>query len=677
MRKTHTRVMALLGALALTAFGMTGCSHGSGGGGGSDSWSNGITANREAVSAPAAAGIVTVSGAAMYSGNSIVDAFAAFANVSSGDITVTLTPGTYDVPFGKGLYYKGGANIKIKGTGTAEYGLDVLIKGRGKDQLTNKTRPVLEVEGSGSLVLENVTIRNTTKRSEVTETSSSGSALTQAEALGFDSSGTVAAYNCSFLSHQDTVRTISKSWFYNCYIEGDVDFIWMEAGSIVGLYEECKIYIAGDDEKSECYVLAPRIDLTSKVGKGNVIYKSRIIVGDGVTKAYLFRNPWSKNPNTLYNQGAVVDTEISGTLHSDLAKYDAWGHDAHDPQHLGWKVDSAIAGAYPSRLSSIGTVDATTKASEYGGREAILNRMYNLSEKSYAQDNSSYWDIAAVISKNGWSVTSDSSQSKQDGDSSKTSVTYTFTEGANGWTDSLVDAGGFSIDTSNKKYAHAGSAGASMSFWVVGTCDITLTYFYQGWGTINGEEFGKDGTNVSGTKKITVNGAASGTKVTITTEGQTYITSIDIQYTTNVDAALEALKAKLAANTTYNFKALNGYSSGEYPSSVSATSGTGGTATLSGFKYDSPNYGLQSGTTNATISVPVSGNCTIKVYVSYGQSSISCAGSSKQNPNNGGNDHKNAPEEVSFAYTGGSGTAVITVANGSTYISQVSVIYVE
>ena len=527
--------------------------------------SNGITASREVVSAPAAANTVTVSGGGVtYSGTSIVEAFDKLASVSSGDITITLAPGTYDVPFGKGLNYKGGANIKILGTGTAKYGLDVLIKGRGKNQLENKTRPVLEVEGTGNLVLENVTIRNTTKRSEVTETNDKGNKLTQAEALGFDSSGTVAAYNCSFLSHQDTVRTVSKSWFYKCYIEGDVDFIWMEAGSIVGLYEECKIYMVGDDEKSEGYVLAPRIDLKPKVGKGNVIYKSRIIVGDGVKNAYLFRNPWSDYPDTLYNQGAVVDTEISGTLHSDLAKHDAWGEDGHDPKHLGWKVDSAIAGAYSSRLSSIGTVDATTKASEYGGREAILNRMYNLSEKSYAQDNSDYWDIDAVIKDNGWNVTGDSSSSELDGDSSKTSVTYTFTDKdkSNGWTDSLVDTSNFSFDPNG--YAQ-GNTNKTLTFWIVGDCTITVTGYYSGAATVThgsssaSYKIATQGTSASAVLPLTGISSA-GERVTITAnEDKTYIKSIDIQYTANVDAALEALRKQrdeaASMTVTWDFNA--------------------------------------------------------------------------------------------------------------------------
>ena len=702
MKKMKTRIAALLGALALTAWGTTGCFNSASG---SDDWSdnNSISANRESISAPAAAGTVTVSGGGVtYSGNSIVDAFAAFASVSSGDITVTLAPGTYDVPFGKGLNYNGGANIKIQGTGTAEYGLDVLIKGRGKDQLSNKTRPVLEVEGTGSLVLENVTIQNTTRRSEVTETSSSGSALTQAEALGFDSSGTVAAYNCSFLSHQDTVRTISKSWFYNCYIEGDVDFIWMEAGSIVGLYEECKIYIAGDDEKSECYVLAPRIDLTSKVGKGNVIYKSRIIVGDGVTKAYLFRNPWSKTPNTLYNQGAVVDTEISGTLHSDLAKYDAWGHDAHDPQHLGWKVDSAIAGAYSSRLSSIGTLDATTKANEYGGREAILNRMYNLEARAYERDAVTYWNIGTIVGANGWSVTQDTSSSKLAGDAEeKSTQTYKFNS-LSGYSkgdavSSAMDAEGNEIPAMLSGWKYHGATygiyagtGSTIKIPVVDSCTIKTTVSYIGnSGTLTVSYLDKDQAKTLNTATIEGENGNCGETVTYTYDGgsetafvikvtdssslTTYISSIEVAYNGDVSAKLKELGKKYAANTTYMFPTWDEYKSAAQNTAITTTkpadSGSGSAMSFTDVKWHGTQYGLTGGE-EAVFHVPVTGPCSITATVSYKSSvHIECGENSSSTLSNMTGD---LTVKVNSA-----GTADVTVKGGTWYISKLYVSYTD
>ncbi|MBQ3253361.1 MAG: hypothetical protein IJA65_02305 [Acholeplasmatales bacterium] len=98
----------------------------------------------------------------------------------------------------------------------------------------------------------------------------------QAEVLGTDTTGNTAAYNCSFKSHQDTIRTAGKAWFYNCYVEGDVDFLWMESGGKVALYEECEIVSVYDDAASthNTYITAPRMAESVKVGKGLVIYNS-------------------------------------------------------------------------------------------------------------------------------------------------------------------------------------------------------------------------------------------------------------------------------------------------------------------------------------------------------------------------------------------------------------------
>lgn len=651
---------------------------------------NEITTTQETLSAPSEAGTITVSGAASYSGTSIVDAFASFASVSSGDILITIPAGTYEVP--AGLNYNGGANIKISGTGTAQYGLDVLIKGRGKNQSTNKTRPVLEVEGSGNLVIENVAIQNVTKRSEVTETSASGSKLTQVEALGFDSSGTVAAYNCSFLSHQDTVRTISKSWFYKCYIEGDVDFIWMEAGSVAGLYENCKIYVVGDDEKTECYILAPRIDIASKVGKGNVIYNSRIIVGDGVTKAYLFRNPWSKNPNVLYNQGAVVDTKITGTIYSDVAKYDAWAPDGVDQKYVGWKVDSTIASAYPSKLSSIGTLDATTKANEYGGREAILNRLYNIDEGAFEKDKVTYWNIASVISANGWNVATDTSSSTLSNDAVTPSTqTYNF-KGLSGYSNgdavsSVDDAeNGVPATLSGWKFHTAtygiyAGTGASIKIPVVAACTVKATVSYIGkTGTLtvscNGQSKtieGKNG-NCGEVAEFTYSGSDT-TSLTISISDSssltTYISQIEVVYNTDVSAKLTDLVEKFSKNSTYIFTTWADYQNSQQNTVIdkkkAADSGNGDALSFTNVKWHGKQYGLTGGD-GAIIQVPVTAACKITVTVSYASSvHIESGGNQSQSLSN-------ATGDLTVAVAS-AGTADVTIKGGTFYVSQVYVDY--
>ncbi|MDE7095651.1 MAG: InlB B-repeat-containing protein, partial [Anaeroplasmataceae bacterium] len=168
-------------------------------------------------------------------------AFAAISATSKDMYTITLGKGTYNE---NGLMYKGSATIRIVGSTDAKYGSDVIIKGHGSKMpgetgCDSKNRCLISIQGTANIILENLTLESDWYRAN-------HSGDVQAEVLGADSTGFTAAYNCGFKSHQDTLRTIGKAWFYGCYIEGDVDFIWMEAGGKVALYENCEIVSVWD-----------------------------------------------------------------------------------------------------------------------------------------------------------------------------------------------------------------------------------------------------------------------------------------------------------------------------------------------------------------------------------------------------------------------------------------------
>ena len=168
-----------------------------------------------------------------------------------GNFTISLPKGTYE----EVLYYNGPANITFSGAGKAQYGKDVVIALDNdgnilrltKASSAQKNRCLVEIEGTGNIVFENLTLKNTFERG-----SREGSD-TQAETLGYDGSGTVACYNCSFLSHQDTLRTTGKTWFYKCYIEGDTDFLWMEESGVAALYEECELVSVFDAKNTSSH----------------------------------------------------------------------------------------------------------------------------------------------------------------------------------------------------------------------------------------------------------------------------------------------------------------------------------------------------------------------------------------------------------------------------------------
>lgn len=335
---------------------------------------------------------------------------------SSGDFRIVLPKGTYNE---NGLTYNGSGTIRICGDTTTKYGADVVIKGHGSTMPVDNgssaqnARELILFKGTGNLILENLTLQTDWLRSE-----HPGVSAMQAEVLGFNSSGNVAAYNCSFNSYQDTVRTVGKGWFYNCHIEGDVDFIWMEAGGKVALYEKCDIASVYDGRSSAAYIAAPKINLGNVAGKGVVIKDCTVTAASG-QQTYLFRNPWNsdKDPTSItkqYNQAAFVDCTYSGTFVAGLSKSDANG--TADQQYIGWKIDSAAASKFTGKSSKIGVLSDDVKSKEYSGRRAILNRNYMVDSAKFEKDTSSFWDIDAFISTVGWSVQTDNSQDKYDGE---------------------------------------------------------------------------------------------------------------------------------------------------------------------------------------------------------------------------------------------------------------------
>jgi pectin methylesterase-like acyl-CoA thioesterase len=57
--------------------------------------------------------------------------------------------------------------------------------------------------------------------------------------LYFNASGTFISRDTNWISSQDTLQVKGDTWFNNCLVAGDVDFIW--GAPLVGLFENCEI----------------------------------------------------------------------------------------------------------------------------------------------------------------------------------------------------------------------------------------------------------------------------------------------------------------------------------------------------------------------------------------------------------------------------------------------------
>ena len=443
MKKMKTRVMALFGALALVMGGgyLTGCFTSISDNDSSDfSEDDGVlthgplTTDRVArIALPEhprgtvelRPGVTTYALTGSYKGN---DLAAAFKEIPArGYYEITLSPGAYDVT---GLSYKGSATIKIKGTGSAKYGMDVLIHGKGSDMDNMSTRSTLSFQGACNIILENVAILNT--HGETTGTA-------QAEALGVSNtafSGTLAAYNCAFISGQDTICTEGKAWFYDCYIEGDVDFLWMNnRSSKVALYENCRIR-ATSGRADRAYFTAPRLAVTNTVGKGLVIWNSTLEAESGFKEVFLGRNPWDAATdaekgtnyfNDYYENVAIVGTKYYGPALSGAIWRGSGANGTPNQQFVGFKTDSNFA----KSSSGVGArLTAAQVSAEYSDRNAILNRVYNVAEEKFENDAASgIWNIAALESEFGSGASGELEQEVFNEKSAK--VTWDF---ASAWT---------------------------------------------------------------------------------------------------------------------------------------------------------------------------------------------------------------------------------------------------
>ena len=333
---------------------------------------------------------VLLKGTVKLNGTEVDDLAAAFEglNATTGG-AITLSTGNHIVETGTQLVYSGTGEVTITGEGSEEYGTDVIIIGNPNTGAQG-SRELIYLTGKSDFTIKNVTVKNTY----------SLSSDCQAEALSSNAAGHILAYNCTFDSHQDTIRTTGKSWFYKCHIKGDVDFLWMEKTGVVALYEDCKLTMVGD-RKAAAYIAAPRSTYTTDgtIGKGLVVLDSTIVVEDEVD-AYLFRNPWYKDTVTTaaagqcYNNAAFIATTVeSGELNSALVAKNGFG--IGDNSVVGWKTD----GTSGFTASNVGTISAADLAAEYHNRGYILNRLIKIdgTTTSYVTDEDALWDVTGKI----------------------------------------------------------------------------------------------------------------------------------------------------------------------------------------------------------------------------------------------------------------------------------------
>lgn len=145
----------------------------------------------------------------------------AFDFVPAGNtsrVTILLREGIYrempNLPRGKNL-------VTLRGADRAKS----IISYANNARFNPRVRSVVDIYAE-DFVLENLTVRNTTPRG--------GS---QAEAIRVRSDRTRIEH-CNFISLQDTLQLTGRVYVNDCYVEGDVDFVW---GSGTVFFDRCEL----------------------------------------------------------------------------------------------------------------------------------------------------------------------------------------------------------------------------------------------------------------------------------------------------------------------------------------------------------------------------------------------------------------------------------------------------
>lgn len=142
--------------------------------------------------------------------------------------------------------------------------------------------------------------------------------------------------NCRFIGWQDTLYAKGGRQYYkNCYIEGDVDYIFGQAAAV---FDSCEIH-----SKADGYIAAP-MRFADDEPSGLIFYRSRLTSSDTKQGVYLGR-PWRDYGRVVY-----IDTKMDAEIRPEgwhhwepqrektafLAEYGSTGTGANSAARVTW-----------------------------------------------------------------------------------------------------------------------------------------------------------------------------------------------------------------------------------------------------------------------------------------------------------------------------------------------------
>ena len=132
--------------------------------------------------------------------------------------------------------------------------------------------------------------------------------LTRANRLIFD--------RVRFLANQDTLYlnssaagVVARAYLRNCYVEGDVDFIFGRATAVL---DRCRVHSLNRDSNPNGYVTAPSTDITNPHG---LLLTRCMLTSDAPAGTVFLGRPWhpSNDPNAI-GQTVIRDSWIGAHI---------------------------------------------------------------------------------------------------------------------------------------------------------------------------------------------------------------------------------------------------------------------------------------------------------------------------------------------------------------------------
>ncbi|MBC8133677.1 MAG: Ig-like domain-containing protein, partial [Deltaproteobacteria bacterium] len=293
---------------------------------------------------PASADKLVVSLENMGDFCSVQGAIDAIPAANTAPVTVTIKNGTYrEIVFinGKNGITLHGEDRKL--TKIAYANNEMLNVGTAY-------RAMVEVERSNDLVIENLTLHNLTPQNGG-----------QAEALRIEAGDRAILRDLDLLSFQDTLLISGRAYVTNCFIEGNVDFIW---GRGTVLFEKCEIKTV----LRKGYNVQAR---NTALQYGYVFVDSKLTSSPGITDHFLARVDGLAYPSSHV---AYINCEmgshisplgwlVTNTVNTSLIRY--WEYKSVDPSGAPIDVTRRIAAS--KQLTDAEAAMMRDKATVFGG----------------------------------------------------------------------------------------------------------------------------------------------------------------------------------------------------------------------------------------------------------------------------------------------------------------------